>query len=235
METVLWPDRQEFLGYHMTMKAMSRDEAIALWNKDSADPAIEKRGTGSGLRVKVMGIPTSNIITGKRAEGRVDASRVIGNKSELESAAKRLCVGTVSEDYDMLFGRSGRTGSVSASGPLSDMPVATAAMGAPRLRRASRRYRRVRALLTRAQGTSQARQTSFSAAAVAILRAPDFFQRTGGADLRPEDPVLILLSAAGMGMMVSLVMMMLMLIPTTLDVMMSLMLRMGRGRGWGFR
>ena len=120
METVLWPDRQEFLGYHMTMKAMSRDEAIALWNKDSADPAIEKRGTGSGLRIKVMGIPTSNTITGKRAEGRVDASRAIGNKSELESAAKRLCVGTVSEDFDMLFGRSGRrTGSVSASGPLS--------------------------------------------------------------------------------------------------------------------
>ena len=119
METVLWPDRQEFLGYHMTMKAMSRDEAIALWNKDSADPAIEKRGTGSGLRIKVMGIPTSHIITGKRAEGRVDASRTIGTKSELESAAKRLCLGTVSEDFDMLFGRSGRTGSASASGPLS--------------------------------------------------------------------------------------------------------------------
>ena len=43
----------------------------------------------------------------------------------------------------------------------------------------------------------------FAAAAVAILIAPGFFQRTSGDDLRPEYPVLILLSAAGMGMMVS--------------------------------
>ena len=39
--------------------------------------------------------------------------------------------------------------------------------------------------------------------AVAILLAPDFFRRTAGADLRPEYPVLILLSACGMGIMVS--------------------------------
>ncbi len=43
----------------------------------------------------------------------------------------------------------------------------------------------------------------FPAAAIAILMAPGFFQRTSGDDLRPEYPVLILLSAAGMGMMVS--------------------------------
>ncbi len=43
----------------------------------------------------------------------------------------------------------------------------------------------------------------FAAAAVAILIAPGFFQRSSGDDLRPEYPVLILLSAAGMGMMVS--------------------------------
>ena len=43
----------------------------------------------------------------------------------------------------------------------------------------------------------------FVAAAVSIVIAPDFFQRTHGDDLRPEYPVLILLSAAGMGLMVS--------------------------------
>ncbi|TKD50832.1 NADH-quinone oxidoreductase subunit NuoN [Sphingomonas baiyangensis] len=43
----------------------------------------------------------------------------------------------------------------------------------------------------------------YTAAAVAILIAPRFFQRTSGDDLRPEYPVLILLSAVGMGMMVS--------------------------------
>ena len=43
----------------------------------------------------------------------------------------------------------------------------------------------------------------FFAAAVAILIAPRFFQNTSGDDLRPEYPVLILLSTAGMGMMVS--------------------------------
>ena len=43
----------------------------------------------------------------------------------------------------------------------------------------------------------------FIAAAVAIVMAPSFFKRTAGDDLRPEYPVLILLSAAGMGMMVS--------------------------------
>jgi NADH-quinone oxidoreductase subunit N len=40
-------------------------------------------------------------------------------------------------------------------------------------------------------------------AAVAMIVAPGFFARTAGDDLRPEYPVLILLSAAGMGMMVS--------------------------------
>ena len=43
----------------------------------------------------------------------------------------------------------------------------------------------------------------YVAAAVAIVMAPRFFERTTGDDLRPEYPVLILLSAAGMGMMVS--------------------------------
>ncbi len=43
----------------------------------------------------------------------------------------------------------------------------------------------------------------FGASAVAILMAPGFFERTAGDNLRPEYPVLILLSAAGMGMMVS--------------------------------
>ena len=43
----------------------------------------------------------------------------------------------------------------------------------------------------------------YIAAAVGIVMAPDFFQRTSGDDLRPEYPVLILLSACGMGMMVS--------------------------------
>jgi NADH-quinone oxidoreductase subunit N len=43
----------------------------------------------------------------------------------------------------------------------------------------------------------------YIAAGVAIIIAPRFFQQTSGEDLRPEYPVLILLSAIGMGMMVS--------------------------------
>ena len=43
----------------------------------------------------------------------------------------------------------------------------------------------------------------YIASAVAIIIAPRFFARTSGDDLKPEYPVLILLSACGMGMMVS--------------------------------
>lgn len=43
----------------------------------------------------------------------------------------------------------------------------------------------------------------FFAAAISIIIAPRFFARTSGQDLRPEYPILILFSAAGMGMMVS--------------------------------
>jgi NADH-quinone oxidoreductase subunit N len=43
----------------------------------------------------------------------------------------------------------------------------------------------------------------FFAAAISIVIAPRFFARTNGEDLRPEYPILILFSAAGMGMMVS--------------------------------
>ncbi|UZK70148.1 NADH-quinone oxidoreductase subunit NuoN [Sphingomonas sp. S1-29] len=43
----------------------------------------------------------------------------------------------------------------------------------------------------------------YIASAAAIVIAPRFFQQTSGDDLRPEYPVLILLSAVGMGMMVS--------------------------------
>ncbi|UVO52150.1 NADH-quinone oxidoreductase subunit NuoN [Sphingomonas sp. SUN019] len=43
----------------------------------------------------------------------------------------------------------------------------------------------------------------YIASAVAIVMAPGFFKRTAGDDLRPEYPVLILLSACGMGIMVS--------------------------------
>ncbi|MDP1026104.1 NADH-quinone oxidoreductase subunit NuoN [Sphingomonas sp. KR1UV-12] len=43
----------------------------------------------------------------------------------------------------------------------------------------------------------------YLATAVSIILAPGFFERTAGDDLRPEYPVLMLLSATGMGMMVS--------------------------------
>ena len=43
----------------------------------------------------------------------------------------------------------------------------------------------------------------YIASAVAIVMAPSFFARSHGDDLKPEYPVLILLSACGMGMMVS--------------------------------
>src|SRR3569833_717465 len=43
----------------------------------------------------------------------------------------------------------------------------------------------------------------YVAAGVSILLAPNVFRRSAGDDLRPEYPVLILLSAAGRGMMVS--------------------------------
>ena len=43
----------------------------------------------------------------------------------------------------------------------------------------------------------------YVAAAVAIVMAPGFFERTAGDDLRPEYPVLILLSTAGASIMVS--------------------------------
>src|SRR3546814_17781042 len=43
----------------------------------------------------------------------------------------------------------------------------------------------------------------YAAAGIAILMAPRFFERTGGDNLRPEYPVLILLAAVGMGMRVS--------------------------------
>ncbi|WP_375421974.1 NADH-quinone oxidoreductase subunit NuoN [uncultured Sphingomonas sp.] len=43
----------------------------------------------------------------------------------------------------------------------------------------------------------------FIAAAISIVLAPRFFERTAGDDLRPEYPVLILLSTCGMAMMVS--------------------------------
>ncbi len=43
----------------------------------------------------------------------------------------------------------------------------------------------------------------YIASAVAIIVAPRFFARSTGDDLKPEYPVLILLSACGMGMMVS--------------------------------
>ena len=43
----------------------------------------------------------------------------------------------------------------------------------------------------------------FFAAAISIIIAPRFFARSSGEDLRPEYPILILFSTAGMGMMVS--------------------------------
>lgn len=51
--------------------------------------------------------------------------------------------------------------------------------------------------------SSFAKVLIYIATVVAIIMAPGFFQRTSGEDLRPEYPVLMLLSAAGMGMMVS--------------------------------
>ena len=43
----------------------------------------------------------------------------------------------------------------------------------------------------------------YIATAISLILAPGFFARTSGDDLKPEYPVLLLLSAAGMGMMVS--------------------------------
>lgn len=114
----IWPDRQEFIGYHTTFKGMTREEATAKWTQDSQDPAIEKRGTGSGLRLRVMAIPTSNSITGKRVSRAVQSQQAVDSASSLEAAAKRLRAGALSNDFAIAFGSTQPTGQrSSASGP----------------------------------------------------------------------------------------------------------------------
>lgn len=51
--------------------------------------------------------------------------------------------------------------------------------------------------------SAYAKALIFFAAAISIIIAPRFFARTSGEDLRPEYPILILFSTAGMGIMVS--------------------------------
>src|SRR3546814_7603691 len=58
-------------------------------------------------------------------------------------------------------------------------------------------------VLFRSACSAYAKVLIYAAAGIAILMAPRFFERTGGDNLRPEYPVLILLAAVGMGMMVS--------------------------------
>lgn len=111
----LWPDRAEFIGYHQTFKSMTKEEATAKWDADSVDPAIERRGEGAGLRVKVMGIPTSATVSGKRVARGIEAKRTLDSAKDLQAAAKRLRTGGVSNDFDIAFGSSRPRPSAKAS------------------------------------------------------------------------------------------------------------------------
>ena len=80
----------------------------------------------------------------------------------------------------------------------------------------------------------------YIASAVAIMVAPRFFALSSGDDLRPEYPVLILLSAAGMGMMVSAADLLLLYVGLELQslaayVMASFMRRDGRSAEAGLK
>ena len=104
----LWPDRAEFISYHKNWKNMTEEQATAKWDIDPVDPAIERRGEGNGLRVKVMGIPTSATVTGKRVARGIEAKRTLESNQDLAEAAKRMRTASVANDFDIAF-QGGRT------------------------------------------------------------------------------------------------------------------------------
>ena len=103
-DEALWPDRNDFIGYHQTYKGMTREQAAEKWDTDCSDPAIERRGSGPGLRIKVMGIPTSSSKTSNRVKRGIAATDAVLSAQDLESAIKRMRYSSLNHDYDRVFG-----------------------------------------------------------------------------------------------------------------------------------
>ncbi len=129
---ILWPDHAEYLMYMVTVKGIGKDEAEASWQRDLADPDIQRCGQGAGLRVAVRGVPVTHGIRGKRVTRDVSATVGVSNAAELEVANKRLR-GLAGQSADRTFaelaGEVFLPGHSSSAGGTSDLPSGPAVEG----------------------------------------------------------------------------------------------------------
>ena len=129
---VLWPTRNEYIGYSMTFRNMTAEAAGSEFDQKLRNPDIKPRGTANDPRVPLEGIPETTGSVTRRFKRQIKVSAGIGNQEQLQIALGRVQVGQLPQMSSGQFGdvggqvfMPGAAGSSTDSGAILSLPPPT--------------------------------------------------------------------------------------------------------------
>jgi hypothetical protein len=100
---VMWCLKAEYVGYYMHTHAKTREDATAQWLKDVANVEVTRKGEGEGLRILVLGIPTSTEIVGRKAKRSIGATYAADTDAKMAAASKRMALNNLPHMSSQMF------------------------------------------------------------------------------------------------------------------------------------
>ena len=116
---VYWMLEDEYVGYHVSKKAKTKDEAQAMWDAAKDNPDIRSSGSGASKRVAVLGIVSTEASQGQAYRRKVNTSSAMETEAARDTANQRLLFKQQNVDFERDFGSVG--GSVFRRGAHSGM------------------------------------------------------------------------------------------------------------------
>ena len=90
---VMWPNRDEHIGYSVTFRGFTRERAAAEWDEKLRNPDIQRRGSADDPRMPLYGIPRTTAAVTRRFARKISMTAGITNDQQLQLANARVQVG----------------------------------------------------------------------------------------------------------------------------------------------
>ncbi len=100
---MLWCLKEEYIGHHMNYKGKTREESTAQWKVDRDNVEVMRKGEGEGLRIAVLGIPTSTEHVARTAKRSLQAQYIADTDNKIQAASKRMALNNLPGMNSQMF------------------------------------------------------------------------------------------------------------------------------------
>jgi hypothetical protein len=100
---MMWMLKDEFIAHHQNFKGKTKEEATAQWKVDKANVEVRRKGEGVGLRLAVLGIPTTTENVTRAAKRSLQASYLADTDLKMQAASKKMSLNNLPQMNSQMF------------------------------------------------------------------------------------------------------------------------------------